>query len=66
MLMWWMLQHLKTIGFWNYHYCYSGAEGWALYLLTAVLGWPLEESREYIKKFRQALNDRKDHAYYNA
>lgn len=58
-------QNLKTIGFWNYHYCNSGAEGWALYLLTAVLGWPMESCQVFIAKFRDALLDRKNHAYYN-
>lgn len=56
-------QSLKTIGFWNYHYCNSGAEGWALYLLTQVLGWPLEACQVYIAKFRAALLDRRNHAY---
>lgn len=55
---------LKNVGYWNYHYCFGGAEGWALYMLTHVLGWRIEDSQAYIARFRAALVDRKNHAYY--
>lgn len=55
---------MKQIGMWNYHYCLEGCEGWALFLLTRVLQWKIEEVQVFIAKFRNALNDRKNHAYY--
>lgn len=58
------MQTLKQIGFWNYHYCLQGCEGWALYLLTKVLGWSVEQVQVFIAAFRNALNDRRNHAYY--
>ncbi|KAK4544901.1 hypothetical protein LTR36_003805 [Oleoguttula mirabilis] len=57
-------QALKQIGLFNYVYCLEGCEGWALYLLTRVMGWPIEQVQVFIAKFRNALNDRKNHAYY--
>lgn len=53
---------MKQIGMWNYHYCLEGCEGWALFLLTRVLQWKIEEVQVFIAKFRNALNDRKNHA----
>lgn len=58
-------QNLKAIGSWNYHYCDTGAEGQALYLLTSVLGWSVESCQVFIAEFRTALNDRRNHAYYH-
>ena len=55
---------MKHIGMWNYYYCLEGCEGWALFLLTKVLQWRMEEVQVFIAKFRNALNDRKNHAYY--
>lgn len=56
---------MKQVGIANYHYCLQGCEGWALFLLTKVLQWRSEEVQVFIAKFRNALNDRKTHAYYN-
>lgn len=58
------VQKQKEIGYWNYHYCLSGCEGWALFLLTKVLKWSLEETQVFIAHFRNAVNDRHNHAYY--
>lgn len=58
-------QNLKKIGRYNYHYCDTGAEGWALHLLINVLGWPIESCQVFIAQFREALKDRRNHAYYH-
>ena len=55
---------MKQIGMWNYHYCYEGCEGWALYLCTRILGWRVEECQVLVAEFRNALKDKKIHAYY--
>lgn len=55
---------LKEIGFWNFHYCYQGCEGWALYALVHVLGWSDVEARLYIARFRKELENRNNHGYY--
>ncbi|KAI9777722.1 MAG: hypothetical protein M1839_008641 [Geoglossum umbratile] len=34
---------LKEIGRWNQLHCEEGIEGWAVALLTRVMGWTLEE-----------------------
>jgi hypothetical protein len=57
-------QLMKQVGRWNYYYCLQGCEGWALFLLTKVMQWRMEEIQVLIAKFRNALNDRKNHAYY--
>jgi trans-aconitate methyltransferase len=55
---------MKQIGQWNYYYCLQGCEGWALFLLTKVMQWQMEEVQVFIAKFKNALNDRRNHAYY--
>lgn len=55
---------MKELGIWNFHYSFEGCEGWALYLLTKVLGWSIDECRVFVAKFRNALKDNKTHAYY--
>ena len=55
---------MKEVGICNFHYCYEGAEGWALYLLTKVLGWKVEEAQIFVAKFRNALKDGRNHGYY--
>ncbi|KAK3046097.1 hypothetical protein LTR09_012390 [Extremus antarcticus] len=55
----------KEVGKWNYHYCLQGCEGWALLLLNKVLQWRMEEIQDFIAKFKDALGDKKNHAYYN-
>ncbi|KAK8432683.1 putative SAM dependent methyltransferase [Phyllosticta citricarpa] len=55
---------LKEPGKWNMLYCYHGCEGWAMFLLTHVLGWKPEEVQLLVARFKQALKDKKTHAYY--
>jgi len=55
---------LRDLGFWNWHYCMNGFEGWAMYLLTRVMGWSVPEVQALLVKMRDALNDKKTHAYY--
>ena len=56
---------LQELGFWNYHYCAEGCEGWALYLLTKVMGWSLPEVQVFLAEMRNALKDRKNFAHYD-
>ena len=58
-------KRLKEVGIANYHYCLQGCEGWALFLLTKVLQWRIEVVQVFIAQFRNQLNNRKNHAYYN-
>ncbi|KAK7524835.1 S-adenosyl-L-methionine-dependent methyltransferase [Phyllosticta citriasiana] len=55
---------LKELGTWNMLYCYHGCGGWAMFLLTHVLGWKPEEVQVLVARFKQALKDKKTHAYY--
>lgn len=55
---------LKEIGYWNYHYCMEGCEGWALYPLLKIFGWSMEDTQLYIAKFRNELKNKNNHAYY--
>ena len=55
---------MKEIGYWNLLYCLQGCEGWALYLLTKIMGWELLEVQVFIAKMKRAIKDRKNHAYY--
>ncbi|KAF2087558.1 methyltransferase family protein [Saccharata proteae CBS 121410] len=57
--------HLKELGKWNLLYCYHGAEGWAIFLLTHVMGWNIEEVQILVAKFKSALKNRKTHMYYD-
>ncbi|KAK7515234.1 uncharacterized protein IWZ02DRAFT_493117 [Phyllosticta citriasiana] len=57
-------QELKELGTWNMLYCYHGCGGWAMFLLTHVLGWKPEEVQVLVARFKQALKDKKTHAYY--
>ncbi|KAF4543068.1 Sam dependent methyltransferase [Lasiodiplodia theobromae] len=56
---------MKELGKWNLLYCYHGCEGWAMFLLTHVLKWKYEEVMVLVAKFKEALRDRKTHAYYD-
>lgn len=56
--------HMKELGRWNLLHCTQGAEGWALFLLTKVMQWSLEEAQVFIAKFRTGLKERKVHAYF--
>ncbi|OMP82058.1 Phosphoethanolamine N-methyltransferase 3 [Diplodia seriata] len=55
---------LKEIGRWDLMYCYQGCEGWALYLLTHVMGWEIEEVKKLVERYKEALKDPKVHSYW--
>ncbi|KEZ44914.1 hypothetical protein SAPIO_CDS2265 [Scedosporium apiospermum] len=54
----------KTIGQYNLIATEQGLEGFALYVLTNVHGWGLEETQVYLASVRKELHNRKNHAYY--
>ena len=56
---------LQELGFWNYHYCTEGCEGWALYLLTRVMGWSMPEVQVFVAEMRNALKNTSNLAYYD-
>ncbi|RDL31137.1 Uncharacterized protein BP5553_09926 [Venustampulla echinocandica] len=56
--------HLKQIGLWNQLHWQEGIEGWSMALLTRVLGWSYTEVQAYLGKMREALVDRRIHAYH--
>jgi hypothetical protein len=53
----------KEIGQYNRISWEQGIEGWCMYLLTTVMKWSIEEVQVYLAKIRQALKDRRIHAY---
>lgn len=55
---------LKEIGRWNQLYCLNGIESWAIYMLTMVLKWKVEDVHEYLARVRTAVLDKKTHGYY--
>ncbi|KAF2089279.1 S-adenosyl-L-methionine-dependent methyltransferase, partial [Saccharata proteae CBS 121410] len=54
---------LKEVGRWHLLECFQGIEGWAMALLTRVMGWSLEEVHVFLARVRAGLKDRKVHAY---
>jgi SAM-dependent methyltransferase len=56
--------HMKELGRWNFLHITQGAEGWALFLLTKVMGWSVQEAQVFIAQFRNGVKDRKIHAYF--
>lgn len=55
--------HMKELGRWNQLHCTQGAEGWALFLLTHVMGWSVQETQVFVAKFKNGLKDKGVHAY---
>lgn len=55
---------LKEVGRWNLLYCSQGLDGWALYILTVILKWKMEDVKEYLHEVKQALLNKKNHTYY--
>lgn len=55
---------MRTLGHWNLLYCLQDCEGWALYLLTKVMGWDWLEVQVFVAKMKHAFRDRENHAYY--
>ncbi|KAF2139284.1 uncharacterized protein K452DRAFT_289833 [Aplosporella prunicola CBS 121167] len=54
---------LKEVGKWHLIECFQGLEGWAMALLTRVMGWSPEEVQVFLARARTGLKDRKVHAY---
>jgi ubiquinone/menaquinone biosynthesis C-methylase UbiE len=55
---------LKEVGRWSLLFCLSGMESWAMYMLTAVLEWKLDDVKVYLAQVKAAFLDRKNHGYY--
>lgn len=74
---------LKELGRWDLVYCDQGCEGWALFLLTHVMGvccsdgsmawqctvanvqqWNVEDVKELVSRYKEALRDPKVHSYF--
>ncbi|KAL3476804.1 S-adenosyl-L-methionine-dependent methyltransferase [Aspergillus californicus] len=56
---------LKKLGMWNLVHCEQGIEGWAMALLTRVMGWTFTEVQVFLAQMRKGLRDPKTHAYFN-
>lgn len=54
---------LKEIGMWFKPYFEDGSEGYAMALLTRVLGWDFEEAQVFFNEMRAAFKDKRIHAY---
>ncbi|PGH28423.1 hypothetical protein GX50_08839 [[Emmonsia] crescens] len=54
---------LKEVGKFYYLECLQGLDGWALALLTRVMGWDVAEVHVLLAKFREAMADRSIHSY---
>ncbi|KAI9669165.1 MAG: hypothetical protein M1829_005166 [Trizodia sp. TS-e1964] len=54
---------MKDIGRWHLLECEQGIEGWAMALLTRVMGWSIEEVQVFLAQIRNGLRDRNVHAY---
>ncbi|GAB1211559.1 hypothetical protein ATERTT37_000682 [Aspergillus terreus] len=55
---------LKKLGRWNLVHCEQGIEGWAMALLTRVMGWTYTEVQVFLAKMRKGLRDPNTHAYF--
>lgn len=56
-------KRFKELGLYNRINWEQGIEGWSLYLLTTIMKWTIEEVQVYLALMRQALRDRRIHAY---
>lgn len=56
-------KRFKELGQYNRINWEQGIEGWSIFLLTTVLKWTPEEVQVYLALMRQALRDRRIHAY---
>ncbi|MCJ1367644.1 hypothetical protein MMC16_006778 [Acarospora aff. strigata] len=54
---------LKEIGRWHLLECFEGIEGWAMALLTRVMGWSINEVHVFLAEVRKGLKSSKVHAY---
>ncbi|KAL4782496.1 S-adenosyl-L-methionine-dependent methyltransferase [Aspergillus varians] len=55
---------LKKLGMWNLVHCESSIEGWAMALLTRVMGWTCDEVQTLLAQMRKGLRDPDIHAYF--
>ena len=55
--------HYKQIGMWIQDNLSTGVEGLMMALFTRYLGWTQEEVVVGAMEFREALKDRRTHAY---
>ncbi|PYH99943.1 methyltransferase family protein [Aspergillus ellipticus CBS 707.79] len=58
-------KRLKKLGMWNLVHCEQGIEGWAMALLTRVMGWNYVEVQVFLAQMRKGLRDPNTHAYFN-
>ncbi|GKZ38711.1 hypothetical protein AbraIFM66950_011080 [Aspergillus brasiliensis] len=58
-------KRLKKLGMWNLVHCEQGIEGWAMALLTRVMGWSYAEVQVFLAQMRKGLRDPNTHAYFN-
>ncbi|KAH8704059.1 S-adenosyl-L-methionine-dependent methyltransferase [Talaromyces proteolyticus] len=58
-------RHMKKLGKWNLVHCEEGIEGWAMALLTRVMGWTYEEVQVFLAQMRKGLRDPDTHAYFD-
>ncbi|EUC34953.1 hypothetical protein COCCADRAFT_92254 [Bipolaris zeicola 26-R-13] len=56
-------KRFKELGLYNRINWEQGIEGWSIYLLTTLMKWTIEEVQVYLALMRQALRDRRIHAY---
>ncbi|CEL06136.1 Putative SAM dependent methyltransferase [Aspergillus calidoustus] len=56
---------LKRLGIWNQVHCERSISGWAMALLTRVMGWKYAEVEVFLAKMRSGLRDPNVHAYFN-
>ena len=54
---------LKTVGRFNLEHCEQSVEGWAMALLTRVMGWTFDEVKTYVSKVKAQLKDKRIHTY---
>lgn len=54
----------KEIGALNLLFMDKGLEGFALFLLTKIMGWEYTEITMFVTRMRRALRDTKSQAYY--
>ncbi|KAI9931480.1 hypothetical protein ASPWEDRAFT_169675 [Aspergillus wentii DTO 134E9] len=57
-------RRLKKLGMWNLTHCEAGIEGWAMALLTRIMGWSYDEVQVFLAQMRQGLRDPNVHAYF--
>ncbi|KAE8151780.1 S-adenosyl-L-methionine-dependent methyltransferase [Aspergillus avenaceus] len=50
-------EQYKQLGMWNLLHCEQGIEGWAMALLTRVMGWRYEEVQVFLAQMRAGLRD---------